>query len=352
MSNSGRTRLPGPQSWLDLLDRTFFVYRENFTGFIVPVALVAIPIAIINVVTSLISANILLESPLLVADDSFITSPEMQAATLSAALSDMLTLVLLSVGSALVVALLQGVFANSTVTYMASEVHLGRQTTLQEAVQAVRGRLLPLALGLLVWWVILIGLSMGAMIITVACFLFVFAIGVVVFAGVVLYGFLTPILTLEPVTVGQGLQRAWQLGKARLWALVGFLLAIIIVSGVASSALTTLVDLIITPTFGALSLEASLVVQNLMASVIGVFIAPVLPIGLTLLYYDTRVRYEGLDILLDLTTDVTEPRLTDMQTPPPSGKFLTRQDMINIGAITGLLFGMSLVLILITGLVS
>jgi hypothetical protein len=38
------------------------------------------------------------------------------------------------------------------------------------------------------------------------------------------------------------------------------------------------------------------VIDTALSTFISIFIVPMLPIGLTLLYYDTRTRYEGLDI--------------------------------------------------------
>ena len=45
-----------------------------------------------------------------------------------------------------------------------------------------------------------------------------------------------------------------------------------------------------------------------MNTIIDVFIAPIWPVALTLLYYDTRVRVEGLDIALR-TVNVPDPGL-------------------------------------------
>src|SRR5260221_1251460 len=61
------------------------------------------------------------------------------------------------------------------------------------------------------------------------------------------------------------------------------------------------------------------------------FLAPILPIAYTLMYYDTRVREEGLDIALK-SVAVPDASPGDVPTPPP-GPFMVRKDWSNLGML-------------------
>jgi hypothetical protein len=92
--------------------------------------------------------------------------------------------------------------------------------------------------------------------------------------------------------------------------------------------LSTASDLIITQAASSISFMAEQVISIIIQAVIGIVISPILPIGLTLLYYDARVRTEGLDIALQ-TTGKPDARPEDIISPPVDGP--NSKDFVNLG---------------------
>jgi hypothetical protein len=333
MMQSTRVNLPPTLSTLELLDRAFRIYRDNFLSFLVPVAIVTVPLTLINLVVGQLMASSLDESGF---TNLLYSGRNTTGAASSRWMNDLLStfgntfliLMLIAVAGAI----LQGVFVNGLLTYIASENHLGRKPTIGEAFRSIRERLLPLGGALFLFYVILFILSAA---LAFALFLCGFGFGVIVYVGIVLYAFLTPVLILERTGVGLGLRRAWMLGKARLWPVFGLIIAITVITSVINVGLNSITSLIIpTPDRFSTALTASGVLDIVLNSLVGIAIAPILPIALTLMYYDTRFRIEGLDILLR-AAETPEARPADVISPPPFSGFLTGKDVTNMAIMAG-----------------
>lgn len=336
----GQNPLAATHSWLDLLDRTFYLYRANFLSFVVPVALITVPLLIVNLVTSYALEDDLAEywafaDP---ANSGSMSSAQMET-TLFAAFGSLMGVMAVFILIAIIAGIIQGVLVNGVITYMTSEHHLGRKVGTLQALNAIKPRMLPLALGLSAWWAVILLLSFALGLILFACGL---GLGLLAYVGFVLYSFLTPVLVLERVRVGEGLRRAWDLGKTRVWAVFWFIITIVTVNLIISLALSAITDLFIQPTVGSLSFSVRDVIDIITSAAIGIFLGPVLPVGLTLLYYDTRVRFEGLDIALS-SVEKPDPRPNDLYSPPPMSKAMTRQDWTNLGLMTAASFVVFLV---------
>ncbi|MCC7449925.1 MAG: hypothetical protein IT324_21070 [Anaerolineae bacterium] len=212
---------------------------------------------------------------------------------------------------------------------------MGRRATIGEAFKAVRSRLVGVGLGLVVFYIII-----GGAFLVLAFTLFVcgLGIGVLAYLGVTLYAFLTPVLILERTSIMDGLGRAWMLGKARVWPVAGLMFVIILISGVLNLALTLTIQLITQGNVASVSFGASQALEIVLQSIISIFLAPVLPVALTLMYYDTRVRVEGLDIALQ-AVGKSDPRPADVLSPPAHG-FLTGRDYGNVGIMCGAIFSL------------
>lgn len=343
MDRIGQNPLAVTYSWLDILDRTFYIYRENFLSFIVPVALVTIPLVVINFAATYATTDALSGSAFSnIEEDAYISSGELEAQILAGVSSMFGALAIIMLVSS-AAGVIQGVFVNGILTYMTSEHHLGRKVSVGQAFNAVKDRFLKLGLALFIHTSIVIGLTVALGMVLFACGL---GLGLIVYVGTVLYGFLTPVLVLERIDVGDGLRRAWELGKVRLWAMFGFMAAIGTVSFVFSLAVSAISETLIQPTVGSLSFGVYDVIQVITSSVIGVLVGPVLPVGLTLLYYDTRVRYEGLDIALS-ALNKPEARPRDLVSPPSMGKWMVRQDWTNLIIMTGVSFALIMLIIVL-----
>lgn len=313
-----------PYRIVEVIDRAFRIYRDNFVTFIALVAVVIAPITLMG----------------LWVNDNLIDDRRQQATTL--ALSDsaptwiMITLIGL---------FLRAVFIGGPVTYIASENYLGRRVSIITALSEVKARLGVLAVGLVVFG-LFFGLAAVGITFLATILIGLFLVPVLIYVGLALYFFVVPVLTLENVGVGRGLRRALLLGKIRFWRAFRLALGISLITFLINLAFSTF-----TPLLLGLDSSDSNVIERLVDLGVSIFLAPILPIGLTLLYYDTRIRTEGLDIALQ-TLDKPDPRPRDVISPPAKGPLLNRTDFKNmfllvagmIGIVCGPLFLFGLLL--------
>ena len=101
-----------------------------------------------------------------------------------------------------------------------------------------------------------------------------------------------PAIVLERVSGWGGLQRSWRLISGRFWPTFGRMLLLGLITSIISSVIAAVFEL---P--GVALLPNNLFVFDQVASAIAaVFVGPITYIGVTLLYYDIRIRKEGFDI--------------------------------------------------------
>ena len=101
------------------------------------------------------------------------------------------------------------------------------------------------------------------------------------------YFAVTPVIVLEGKGIGAAFSRSTELSRQRKWHIIGTL-------GLASLIYWVLA-------FGvqlASALFGNLIVQALVGAVVTIMVYPVVAIAEALLYYDTRIKSEGLDIEL------------------------------------------------------
>src|SRR5260221_529651 len=126
---------------LELLDRTFRIYRDSFVMFITATALVTVPVSVISLLSSL---NYLNRAP---GFSSALTNSRNNTAALSQAMNGYFGSLLWIVVVGVVLAFIQGVLLHSVLTYMASERNLGRSVTIGGAFSAGGGGLGTLPAG-------------------------------------------------------------------------------------------------------------------------------------------------------------------------------------------------------------
>ena len=309
-----------PHTVLELLDRTFNIYRDSFMKFVAPVAAVTVPITVITFLSSYALTNSL-SAVRPGARNSAAT-----AAQLNQLMSGVLSSSLIVLGIVLILQFIQIVIINSLLTYLASERHLGRSATLGEAFAAVKSRFLSVGVGLLLFYILLGALFFG---LSFVFYCFGLAVPALIWLAVSLYAFLVPVLTLERTSITEGMNRAWALAKARFWPVFGFSAAVGFIYFLIYLTLSLTGTFLVRGTVTGASFGAGQILETLLQAIVTIFLAPILPIGYTVLYYDTRVRLEGLDIALD-SLATPEPRPSDLVSPPPVGPTITRTDVTNI----------------------
>jgi MFS family permease len=293
---------------LEILDRTFRLYRQNFALFIGIAALIVIPFTVVQqFITQSIPANV---------DYPYRTN----------AVSDALC------GSVLITLILtvtQSVLTIGSLTSAASEAYMGHRLTIREAFDGAFKRFGALLLGLFAIYAILVAFLIFAGVTAATCVPgLAFGIALVVFVAMTTYSLMGPVLTLENVGPFLGINRAWSLGKARFWTAIGLMLILTIIAWVLALAFGTLIGWIGTGMRPS-DLQGLLFATN---AVLSVFLTPLVPIAQTIFYYDTRNRLEGLDFALQ-SLNRPDARPFDLEAPRPQSS-LTSRDLINIAILT------------------
>jgi hypothetical protein len=315
-----------PSTTLEVLDRAFRVYRDNFGLVIALVALAMIPLTALNLFnTAYFSQRIQDVNQSLVTDTGSSFAGSSFNNTLFSTVG--FTVLLLLVNG-----LAQCLLVSAPLTYIASERYLGRRVSIGRAYRAVAGRLGYLALSLILFYIIIVVLVTVASVMSFACLAGLGLVGFIMFVGINYYAFMVPVFVLERTGFGASIGRAWSLAKSRFWALFWLTSAVLTTTGIISIALYATQVVVAGGTIGGASARSGQIVNVILSAAINIFVIPVLPLAYTMMYYDTRIRREGLDIALS-SVNVAEPRPADVGSPPP-GPMLVQQDWRTILTIT------------------
>lgn len=318
-----------PMSTGQLLDHTFALYRQNFLLF-VGIAAVG-PAA--SVIFQLLTVGANVTTPFGARGPG--TGAHLGVGTgVTAALSVVLGYVVMLAGLAI---------SHAATVKAVAAVHLGRETSVVGAYKALRGRIwavfgtVALILLWVLLWVVLAGVAMvvvmipvtlgfrflasapnratGAIIAGVIGFGIVLLIFGVLIAVYVRYALAIQACVVEGLGPRASLKRSVFLSKGGRWRVVAVYLIFAVLAGVLSWGLTQLAS-------GAGTLLhnriAAAVLVYVAGFVVGSITGPLATIGLSLLYYDERIRKEAFDLqLMLLSLDVPgAPSATPAQTTP------------------------------------
>jgi hypothetical protein len=306
-----------PLSLGEILDRSFAVYRANFWLFVGIASLSA-------------AVQFIANAALLMINRGFIPNPRTQRVAFNFHFG-------VQEGGAGISALL--FFLAAAVTQAAtvwalSEVYLGRRTTIGDSIRAVIGRWLRF-LGIALWqaWSVL---WLPLLLIVPAAFLMqrvrfglagAFAGGILIFLAVTggltfgIIAFLRNSLAVqaavvEGLKVRKAMRRSKVLAagtKGRIFVVYLIAWCLFMVAGVMEMPLLMIIGL------GALKGERHLLLQvaiQLVNFVAHSAVTPVLMIGLSLVYFDQRVRQDGFDLLLMLDGGVNSGTGANGSAPP------------------------------------
>jgi hypothetical protein len=290
----------------EILDRSFAVYRANFWLFV--------GIAVLSAAVQLIA-----QAVVLVITRGFIPAPRTQPNVLQLGFHFQLVGRQIGSGIGTLLFFLAAAVTQAATVWALSEVYLGRRTTIGDSLRAVIGRWLRfVGIGLWQAWSLL---WLPAVLIVPAIVLLSratrvgiaggFAAGVLIFLAVtggLVFGaiaFIRNSLAVQPAVVeGLGVRAAMRRSKvlaagAKGRIFVVYLIAwcLFLVAGIVESPLLFIIG------FGALKGERHVLLQVVLLLVNFVahsMVTPVLMIGLSLVYFDQRVRQEALDLLLML----------------------------------------------------
>jgi Domain of unknown function (DUF4234) len=319
-----------PLSFGELLDRTFTYYRRHFWTFVGIMAVPQVLIVAVNVFWRVFQSR-LMES----ARNSPPNANFSEGYVITVALGTILILVVYFVMYAV---------ALGAATNAVSEIHLGRPTTARAAYRSMRGRYWRLAdliftimlrvilFFFLVMFAIgasagLIGILVGSLGPLAGVLMGLLAFALFVAGGVfavwffLRYGCSVPAMLLENLKAGAALKRSIALTKGNtgrvflvtlLMTLVNWTVGIIL-----EGPFFVLLIFMSAKTHQPPPLWATAGI-NIAGGVGHALTGSLLMIGLVLLYYDIRVRKEGFDLQLMMTTLDTQAPIAGAAQPIPA----------------------------------
>ncbi|MFN2298011.1 MAG: hypothetical protein ACK2UB_04115 [Anaerolineales bacterium] len=285
-----------PLLFTELLDRTFRLYRSNFLQFIGILAVMQIPVQLLNLAINLLSATPAMER---LEDPSFLVSPDT-----SYLYSYFFTAFAGSCIVGIVTIILVNGVANGTLSNAVLHAYLGRPLGIRDAYAGVKPILGRLIVVVLLGWLITIALVIWML---VPCVGWLTGFGMLLFFSWVLQTLAIPVAVVERASAARVFRRAWQLARRRFWWVLGFVGAMMFISVVVTSGPSYIVGLLLGLIEQALVLTETqafvmeTAVQTLVGLTVGLLYAPLMQTGITLLYLDLRVRTEGLDMVMRLS---------------------------------------------------
>lgn len=309
--NDYRQRSPctlRPLSLGEILDRSFAVYRANFWLFVGIGSLSAVVQLIANAVQMVIFHGIM---------------PTLQRGQVGFAFNHQAAGRQIGGGIGGLLTFLVSALTQAATVWALSEVYLGRRTTIGTSIRAVIGRWLRF-LGIGLWqgwsavWLILLLATPGLVLLAPTRFRSPWIGGTLLFlafTGGLVYGAIAflrnslgvPAAVLEHLKVRAAMRRSKVLAagaKGRIFVVYLIAWCLFMVAGMLESPLSMLI------VFGALKGERHVIAEGsvlLVNFVAYSMVLPVLMIGLSVVYFDQRVRQDGLDLLLMLEGGAESP---------------------------------------------
>ena|SRR5688572_12067938 len=309
----------------ELLDRAIRLYRANFLTFIGIIAVVYVPLMVLQT-----AASALLSSSML---QSFSTPEEIFSNTAYWA----------GMGGTLMLALVQFVLvqgiATGALTRAVADNYLGKKTGILDAYRGIGKSWLTLIGALLL--VGIIGFVLGIWWL-VPCIGWFTGLGMIIFLMAAISPLVPPAVVLENQGAIEAIRRAWSLARRRFWPVLGYvivlgLFSLIVVNGPVAIVNILLGQVLTSSGDPATQLVLTSIIQGLISLVFILIYYPLQLTAFTLIYFDLRVRTEGFDIALltmeaSGSTEITET----MVAPVPQGneRLITGPELGNFAILT------------------
>jgi hypothetical protein len=174
-----------------------------------------------------------------------------------------------------------------------------------------------------------------------------------------------PVIVLEKHGALDSIQRAWNLSRMRFWWMIGFVVILYIFGQIVVSGPTALATFAmqLLAMNGPASLASPLmaaVIQGLVTMVFSLLYLPLQLTAMTVVYFDLRIRSEGLDLALQTTQQPTEggsavflPEIT----AAPRGNIITWTEvayftLISVGFVVIYFLLVGVLMVLMMGLLA
>jgi hypothetical protein len=311
----------------ELLDQAIHLYRRNFLTFIGIIAVVYVPLMLLQTASSALLSSSLL-------DISSTRNPQ-EIFSNNAYLVGMISTLILAFIQFILV---QGI-ATGALTRAVADNYLGKKTGILDAYRGIGRSWVSLLgalllVGLLVfvaflWWII-------------PCIGWFTGLGIVAFLVAAVNPLVAPIVVLEGQRATDAVRRAWSLARRRFWPVLGYVLVLYLFSLLIVNGPVAIVNLILAQALGSVNdptmrLVIMSIIQMLVSLVALLIYYPLQMTAFTLIYFDLRVRTEGIDLAL-LT--MNETKLADasqaiaVSPSQPSERLITGADLGNFAILT------------------
>jgi hypothetical protein len=281
-----------PRQLSELLDELFRLYRRHFSLIVAVALLVALPGLVWSLATGVYRLNSTSYTNLFTTTGT--STPTFNSQQLSNLLG---TLLLGGLGGLILLP-----FSVGAVYRAVTDVALGRPATIAVVLRETLARYWPL-LGLVGLFFVF---AVVWLIAEVIGFLLLFLPGLAVFCAAVYFlvrwSLVVATMMAEDVGPIRGLGRSWSLVSGSWWRTFGILLIVGILQSIISYALLILFTLF-ADIFSTGDFRSALV--SVGSTLLSALVSPITTIAVVLLYFDLRVRKEGLD--LDQLAQQTTP---------------------------------------------
>lgn len=318
---TGTTTKLRPLRLVELLDQGFRLYRCNFLKFTAIVAAPMIPTMLLVLAPMVLFAPFLLQDQL----DEWGWQIPISLSILSFLTGTAITVVSSAIGGTILQSLAPAAIARAV-----TDVYFGESASIADTYRKLKPHLLRLfgAVGFLL--VIILGLSLAssalsAVVPCIPLLLMPIQYGAMTFIQALILPLVPTVITVEGRGVWPSIRRAWELARQRFWHMFGFM-AILYILNMAIFAGPFLLALIglqftVAPIFEignpGLVPILTVVIVILVTVILQMLYLAFQSTSVTLMYFDLRVRSEGLDLALQASaSEASDPRDVLAQVPP------------------------------------
>lgn len=274
-----------------LLDQAFRLYRRNFIKFIAIIAIVQIPVSAVQLTFSLLVAR---------TQTNLLQNTE----DLFAAQGDLFSNFISSIGFGLLsillsLVLIQGV-GMAALTRAITDSMLGESVSIGGAFRKIGTVWLRLLGTILLIFLLLI---LAFVWLLVPCVGWLTGLGIIIVITSALLPIAAPVVVLENKGGFKAIRRSWDLVRRRFWWVLGVALILYLFNYILSigpASLVTFIALGITRDSAALASQTigNAAIQSITTLLVSLIYLPLQITVFCLVYFDLRVRTEGIDLAL------------------------------------------------------
>lgn len=328
----------------ELLDRAIRLYRGNFLTFLGIIAVVYVPLMVLQTAASALMSSSVLEGRFSTPQDLFSNYGYWIAifATIILGLAQFV--------------LVQGI-ATGALTRSVADNYLGKKTGILDAYRGIGSSWLTLLTAL--FFVILIFFAL-ILWLFIPCIGWLTGLGMMAFLMGIVNPLVAPVVVLEAagpwsssgdnifqrfsnwiVRSVLAVNRAWSLARRRFWPLLGYVFILYLFSWIVVNGPSAIVNVILVQVLQSfddptMQLVLTSVIQGLVQLVFILIYYPLQMTSFTLIYFDLRVRTEGFDIAFltretSDSTDLTE--VTTVPAPQVNEPFMTGAELGNFAIL-------------------